>query len=195
MDKTDKQAVYDIATKLGYEGAYGPSVASGIYAVALALGYTGATDGDASQALQALYTVAGSGGGGGGDLGALQPSPMECYTEPTVGGSPDEPVGTFWQLKDGDTVVLKGDADTYNFVAAPLIAANMTIVASAADSEYSNISVYKVTLDGSGKFATVAAWDGTVTKSASEFTGNHDYTFTMPVLGDGEFLALYYVPV
>lgn len=69
MAYTDKDAVYEIAEKLGYTGDEGLTTTEAVYAVASALGYTGEHDKSVALALSDLKTVVG-GGGGGGDLGA-----------------------------------------------------------------------------------------------------------------------------
>lgn len=69
MAYTDKDAIYEIAEKLGYQGDEGLTTTEAVYAVAAALGYTGEHDKSVALALSDLKTVVG-GGGGGGDLGA-----------------------------------------------------------------------------------------------------------------------------
>ena len=69
MAYTDKDAIYEIAEKLGYEGARTQSSAKGVYACADALGFVGPHARRITDALSDLKTVVG-GGGGGGDLGA-----------------------------------------------------------------------------------------------------------------------------
>ena len=188
MAKAEK--IYDIAEKLGYEGATGGNTSDAINACADALGFVGPHEKRITSALADLYTVVG--GGGGGDLGALQPSPMLSYSaEPVVGGGPDESLAAIWYVKVGDSVVIEGDADLEVFPFSKYYAAGCTIAISALDAYVSSVDGYIVTLDGSGKFATVAAWGGTITKTASIIPDSHDYLFTMPTLSDGEHLVLY----
>lgn len=66
MAYTDKDAIYEIAEKLGYQGDEGLTTTEAVYAVAAALGYTGEHDKSVALALSDLKTVV---GGGGGDLG------------------------------------------------------------------------------------------------------------------------------
>lgn len=189
MTKADK--IYDIAEKLGYEGDTEGSTSDAINAVSDALGFVGPHEKRITSALADLYTVVG-GGGGGGDLGALQPSPMASYSvEPVVGGGPNESQVAIWYVKVGDSVVIEGDADLEIFPSSAYYAAGCTIAINALDADASSMDGYIVTLDGSGKFATVAAWDGTITKTASTIPDSHDYLFTMPTLSDGERLVLY----
>lgn len=64
MAYTDKDAIYEIAEKLGYTGDEGLTTTEAVYAVASALGYTGEHDKSVALALSDLKTVVGSGGGG-----------------------------------------------------------------------------------------------------------------------------------
>lgn len=86
MAYTDKDAIYEIAEKLGYTGDEGLTTTEAVYAVASALGYTGEHDKSVALALSDLKTVVG-GGGGGGDLGDLVPLPIALMEAPTIGGS------------------------------------------------------------------------------------------------------------
>lgn len=65
MAYTDKDAIYEIAEKLGYTGDEGLTTTEAVYAVAAALGYTGEHDKSVALALSDLKTVVGGGGGGG----------------------------------------------------------------------------------------------------------------------------------
>ena len=117
---------------------------------------------------------------------------MVSYSnEPVVGGEPDEFWASIWYVKVGDSVVIEGDADREVFPSSAYYAAGCTIALTALDVEYTDMGGYIVTLDGSGKFTTVEAWDGTITKTNSDIPDSHDYLFTMPTLSDGEFLVLY----
>lgn len=144
MDKTDKQAVYDIAAKLGYTGDEGPSVASAIYAVAQARGYEGACEGDASQALQALYTVV-SGGGGGVTLGELAEI-LLLDEEPVVDSALSWSSDVFSNIMVGDSVAafsyggfngIAGGVKAYGSLFAEDETANITVAAWAITSEMS----------------------------------------------------------
>lgn len=87
MADTTPSKVYDIAEKLGYEGARTQSSAKGVYACADALGFVGPHARRITDALSDLKTVVGGGGGGGGDLGDLVPLPIALMAAPTIGGS------------------------------------------------------------------------------------------------------------
>lgn len=77
MADTTPGKIYDIAEKLGYEGARTQSSAKGVYACADALGFVGPHARRITDALSDLKTVVG-GGGGGGDLG--YPIMVTAYT-------------------------------------------------------------------------------------------------------------------
>lgn len=64
MADTTPGKIYDIAEKLGYEGARTQSSAKGVYACADALGFVGPHARRITDALSDLKTVVGSGGGG-----------------------------------------------------------------------------------------------------------------------------------
>ena len=68
MADTTPGKIYDIAEKLGYEGARTQSSAKGVYACADALGFVGPHARRITDALSDLKTVVG--GGGGGSIGA-----------------------------------------------------------------------------------------------------------------------------
>ena len=189
MDKTDKQAVYDIAAKLGYTGAEGPSVASAIYAVAQAKGYEGACEGDASQALQALYTVVG-GGGGGGDLGALQYPPVFVNDVPVIGNavSYDEGI-SFTRFDVGDTVAID---NLYGNVGQ--VAAGITAVAFLTTEAGLQVDAYVCTVEFDAHenmiYSTVTPWTGTVTEGQDE-DGVTPWSLVIPELQDEASLFLY----
>lgn len=187
MDKTDKQAVYDIATKLGYTGDEGPSVASAIYAVAQARGYEGACEGDASQALQALYTVVGGGGGGGG-LGPIGIAAGVSGT-PTVGSTAVESE-CIVEARLGDKPVTTAMDTPLNTM---FFAAGLTLTTSPVQNDTAVCSAYVVTLDSNGKYATVEEWGGTVTRREVELEGEAAWVwdFVMPELAEGEAIDLY----
>lgn len=191
MADTTPSKVYDIAEQLGYEGARTQSSAKAVYACADALGFVGPHARRITDALSDLKTVVG-GGGGGGDLGALQPCPMASYSaKPVVGGEPEEMRAAIWYVKVGDSVVTEGNADLEIFPESAYYAAGCTIAINVLDAYANSADGYIVTLDGSGKFATVAPWSGTITKTASTIPNSHDYLFTMPTLEAGTYLVLY----
>ena len=77
MADTTPGKIYDIAEKLGYEGARTQSSAKGVYACADALGFVGPHARRITDALSDLKTVV-SGGGVGGSLGS--PVEVGIYT-------------------------------------------------------------------------------------------------------------------
>lgn len=90
MADTTPGRIYDIAEKLGYEGARTQSSAKGVYACADALGFVGPHARRITDALSDLKTVVG-GGGGGGSYG---PSMFECcaaQAAPVQGGRSRKP--------------------------------------------------------------------------------------------------------
>lgn len=191
MDKTDKQAVYDIAAKLGYTGDEGPSVASAIYAVAQARGYEGACEGDASQALQALYTVVG-GGGGGGDLGALQVAPLLTDTIPAVNGMPAEDGFPITTIRVGSSTATFAPPSSGMATVVGYVAAGLTLAAEVDDGYINTMVGYVVTTDDNWeKYLTVEEWDGTITKAEGSQAGSHEFSFVMPTLDEGEYLVIY----
>ena len=188
MDKTDKQAVYDIAVKLGYTGDEGPSVASAIYAVAQAKGYEGACEGDASQALQALYTVVG-GGGGGGDVGELVP--LLFVEEPPV---VDE--GTHQTFNAMVYSVMTSDGKAICLPSSGCESVAAGVKAKAFISESTTATVYFVTTEDPGHgdiFKTVepAGITPTITEGTGDEAGYYFATWTMPAAQEGKILCIY----
>lgn len=184
--------LYEIAQKGGYAGDQPARWEGGIAAITSAISHeTPVLRDTVVDALDDLKTVAFE-GGGGVDLGPLQLGPMASYSaEPVVGGEPEDVLVAIWYVKVGDSVVIEGDADLEVFPSSAYYAAGCTIAINVLDADASSVDGYIVTLDGSGKFATVAAWGGTITKTASTVPDSHDYLFTMPTLSDGERLVLY----
>lgn len=184
MAKAEK--IYDIAEKLGYEGATGGNTSDAINACADALGFVGPHARRITDALSDLYTVV-SGGGGGGDLGPLQPCPMFADAAPAVGETPDEYDGAFYSFSVGDqTVATATNPESGIMAVNSEVAAGVTIVVTMYGVGIGS----KVVTKAAGKYATVTNGPA-ITKTASAHEGYYDCSFTMPTLGDGELLVLY----
>lgn len=187
MAYTDKDAVYEIAEKLGYTGDEGLTTTEAVYAVASALGYTGEHDKSVALALSDLKTVVG-GGGGGGDLGVT--GIVEGANGiPVVGGAPAENA-CIAEVRVGDQLAVSGGGasmDAYYF------AAGLTLSTAATPSSEVVCAAYVVTFDGNGKYATVEEWDGTLTKRETTADGEQAwcFDFVMPELAEGEAIELF----
>ena len=189
MADTTPSKVYDIAEKLGYEGARTQSSAKAVYACADALGFVGPHARRITDALSDLKTVVG-GGGGGVDLGPLASVGM-VYNEPTVGSS-QSPSGGVSEVRIGNALaVSSGGAG----IMSPAYAAGLTLSTVPSPAEDVVCSFYVVTMDNNtGKYATVTAWDGTSTKRETTLYSGAAWVwdFVMPELEQGELLYYWY---
>lgn len=188
MADTTPSKVYDIAEKLGYEGARTQSSAKAVYACADALGFVGPHARRITDALSDLKTVVG-GGGGGGDLGPLGIAASASGT-PTVGSMAAEGP-CIAQVRVGDQLaVSSGDGQPLSTLH---YAAGLTLTTPPVQSDTVVCSAYVVTLDSNGRYATVEEWDGTITRREVTAGGNQAWVwdFVMPELADGEALELF----
>lgn len=191
MAYTDKDAIYEIAEKLGYTGDEGLTTTEAVYAVAAALGYTGEHDKSVALALSDLKTVVG--GGGGGDLGALQPCSMVAWeNQPTVNSPASD--ATYMRFEsfdvDGQNVLAAVD-ESEQIDSVKMLSAGLTCTFILSDSDFDTASAYLVTLDESYNYQTVTPWSGSIIKNDSQYEGAHSYTFTMPELQEGVFLVFW----
>lgn len=190
MAYTDKDAIYEIAEKLGYTGDEGLTTTEAVYAVAAALGYTGEHDKSVALALSDLKTVVG-GGGGGGSLGDLVAWPLLVSGTPVVGGEPAiSSSSQVTAVKVGSSYVVKKSPDWQSPLDAQYVASGASIVFTLPDAFVSSLTGYVVTLnDDWSQYVTVEPWSGTVAKTTSEAPNAHDYVIEMPLLQNGEILA------
>lgn len=189
MAYTDKDAIYEIAEKLGYTGDEGLTTTEAVYAVASALGYTGEHDKSVALALSDLKTVVG-GGGGGGDLGALQQCPLFIDVVPVVGNTASIDDGrSFENFKVGDTVIINNLNGTVEQVAA-----GITAVAFLATEAGLQVDAYVCTVEVDGDYnlvyTTVSPWTGTVTEGQDE-GGVTPWSLVIPELQNDASLFLY----
>lgn len=130
------------------------------------------------------------GGGGGVDVGALA-FVGGTGEAPTVG----EKLFTFPIIalaKIGDVAIY--DGSPYGASASGGLAAGLTLTTNVVSAELvDTLSAYVCTVDGSGQYATIEPWGGTLTRENAEYEGDPAYrwTFTMPELQEGERLVLY----
>jgi hypothetical protein len=188
MAYTDKDAIYEIAEKLGYQGDEGLTTTEAVYAVASALGYTGEHDKSVALALSDLNTVVG-GGGGGVDLGPIGTAAGASGT-PEVGKmSAESPC--IAEARVGDQLaVTSGDGQP---LSTSHFAAGLTLTTPPVQSDTVVCSAYVVTLDSNSKYATVKEWDGTVTRREVTAGGSQAWVwdFVMPELAEGEAIELF----
>lgn len=190
MAYTDKDAIYEIAEKLGYTGDEGLTTTEAVYAVASALGYTGEHDKSVALALSDLKTVVG-GGGGGEPLGELVAWPLLVSGTPVVGGEPAfSPSSQVTAVKVGSSYVAKKSYDWQAPLETQFVASGASIVFTLPDAYVSNLTGYVVTLNSDwSQYVTVELWGGTVSKETSSAPNAHDYVVEMPSLQNGEVLV------
>lgn len=188
MADTTPSKVYDIAEKLGYEGARTQSSAKAVYACADALGFVGPHARRITDALSDLKTVVG-GGGGGVDLGALQASPSLVTRAPVVGNEPHYDDYVFSRYSVGDSVAIDDIASG----GPGYVAAGLTCTVLVDTSAGFQADGYVCTLqEGEQDFvyATVAQWGGTITVGQDD-DGVTPISLIMPALQDGEMLFVH----
>ena len=151
MAYTDKDAIYEIAEKLGYTGDEGLTTTEAVYAVASALGYTGEHDKSVALALSDLKTVVGSGGGGG----SYGPSMVEyAYSQnaPIVGNAISLTWGA-WRAYAGSSLVYSTSISGTYSSGIVMLATGLTIDSVPFPTTATTCDVYAVTKDAGGDVA------------------------------------------
>ena len=124
-------------------------------------------------------------GGGGVDVGPLVESYVDT-AQPVVGSAATDPRDDYiWTIEVGGTTVSKWTAGFLSMAAAG------TTIATIPFQNADTCDGYVTTLDDDDQYATVTAWDGTITAAVDADTGWNRFTFTMPELQEGEVLVLY----
>lgn len=187
MAYTDKDAIYEIAEKLGYTGDEGLTTTEAVYAVASALGYTGEHDKSVALALSDLKTVV----GGGEQLGELVAWPLLVSERPVVGGEPSlSPSSQVTAVKVGSSYVVKKSYDWQTPLESQSVASGASVVFTLPDAYVGSLTGYVVTFnDDWSQYATVELWSGMATKTTSDAPNAHDYVVEMPLLENGKVLV------
>lgn len=193
MAYTDKDAIYEIAEKLGYQGDEGLTTTEAVYAVAAALGYTGEHDKSVALALSDLYTVVGGGGGGGVTLGDMQTAPYVAYAVPEVGNSFASGQLDLFKLGVGDAVAIDTLTIGSGMFSVPCVAAGVTLVFPGLTAAADIIAAYACTYDGTlSKYGTVTPLNLAITREAMpDFPDGSFYSFVMPEMEADTYLVVY----
>ena len=192
MADTTPGKIYDIAEKLGYEGARTQSSAKGVYACADALGFVGPHARRITDALSDLKTVVGSGGGGG----SYGPSMVEyAYSQnaPIVGNAISLTWGA-WRAYAGSSLVYSTSISGTYSSGIVMLATGLTIDSVPFPTTATTCDVYAVTKDAGGDVATARLLDITLTRHDTTYHGQAAYYWSFVInegdLEDGEFVVL-----
>lgn len=191
MAYTDKDAIYEIAEKLGYQGDEGLTTTEAVYAVASALGYTGEHDKSVALALSDLKTVVGGGGGGGSYGPSMVEYGLTFSAAPSVGNYPAVTWGAV-KAYAGDSLVFEANPSK-TYPTGVKFATGITVETQPFPDNF-ECGVYAATVSDNS-YATVRQIEIEYTSHPTVIQGMSAqyWTFTIAEgdLEDGEFVVLY----